>query len=227
MENEFRAFLRHLADKVNNQVAKGGIFERQIADLKGAVDRLLEGSAKSEADIESIRQLAGVHPFQSRLEAEVAKSFPDWGFFTLVESADVPSASTADIPINLQISAGTWFFIRRLYLSWRPTAGANANTWRPIGTSHPTIAVAAAPADIFNFWWQFSDTWSSRRRQNNPIPGDVLFRLDQDGYLPGSDGWPPDTTVSFIITPTIAMANAGRITLSAFGVQYMKGLPKK
>jgi hypothetical protein len=222
------AFIRDVADKLNGQIQRTGLLDRQVADVKAIVDRLTGESTKHTAQIESVRQIAGMHPFANRLEAEVAKDFPDWGFYALVESAAVTAASTADIPINMQISSGTWFFAKRIYVSWRPTAGGWANHWAPIGSSNPALAALAAPqANVLDFMWQYSDTWSSRRRQNVPIPGDVLYRSDRDGFIPGSDGWPPDTTVSFIFTPTANPAQDGRLWVTILGVQYMKGLPAR
>jgi hypothetical protein len=143
------------------------------------------------------------------------------------------AAATTRIQANITISQFGWFFADRIWASWLPAAGAvGANAWGPIGRSNPFIAgaghiVAGVVANTLNFFLEYSDVRTQQSRQNLPIPGDLLYRTDGDGYLlPGGDAFGPNASISLLITPTVAPANAGVLYVCFNGVQLQDVLPQ-
>lgn len=136
------------------------------------------------------------------------------------------TASTAQVNLPTVLSADGWFFADRVFASWRPTAGAAAGRFMPLGSSDPTIATSAAPpADRLDFVWGYSDDRTSRMRQSQGqfIPGDLLYRQDAGyGYLLGGDAWAPNTTITVTVTPLVVPANAGVLTFTFLGEQCLQ-----
>lgn len=161
--------------------------------------------------------------FREYTQNRAANTYP----FTYVAVVALPAASVARVQVAITISQFGWFFADRIFASWLPSAGAGTlNMWAPIGRSNPVIAGAGhiaagiVVANTLNFFLEYADTRTQQARQNAPIPGDLLYRCDNDGYtLPGGDAFAPNTAVSLIITPTVAPANAGTLYVCFNGVQ--------
>jgi len=141
-------------------------------------------------------------------------------------------AGTQRTPIVFQIDPRGWFFTERVHCAFRPTAGVHAGCWRPLSHDDSNIAAASTLAaaflggaeapvpDVFNFYWEYAEGSSQLMRMNMAIPGAYLYRKDRDGMLPGSDGWPPATSITFYVTPLAAAhANAGVFNVTFEGVQ--------
>ena len=157
--------------------------------------------------------------------------------FTYVASIPIPAA-LGQVRGAITVSQFGWFFADRLFASWLPSADAGgfgtANMWAPIGRSNPFIAgagrIAIPPVQVanqLNFFLEYSDLRTQQARQNIPIPGDLLYRGDGDGYLlPGGDAYGPNTTVNILVTPTVAPTNAGTLYVMFNGVQCRDVLPQ-
>jgi hypothetical protein len=118
-----------------------------------------------------------------------------------------------------------YFLLDRVYASYRMTAGGNAGRFRPISSDDPTIAVGAAGvADELDFLWEMSDGTAQRLRQENPTPGAILFRRDQDGKYREPDVFPPGTTINLFVTPLVAPSAANVFTFSLVGRQCLNVL---
>lgn len=139
----------------------------------------------------------------------------------------IAASSTARVPGVATITEEGYFFLDRIMYSWMPSAGVNANTWRPISSSNPYLAgsaavAGAAIADTIDFFVEISEGRASRDRQNLPIPGDVYHRQDGDGILgPEGDAFGPNSTVTAHITPAVALTNAGTLYVTLLGVQCL------
>jgi hypothetical protein len=108
-----------------------------------------------------------------------------------------------------------------VFASWRTTEGNYSGRWHPLGSSDPVIAANAAVADVLDFSWDYQEARTNRSRQNDAqvIPGDLLYRRDNDGYLLGGDPWAPATNVTIGVTPLSAPTNAGIIVFTFLGEQ--------
>lgn len=160
--------------------------------------------------------------FREYTTNKAANAYP----FTYVSPIALPAASTARVQAQITISQFGWFFADKIFASWLPSAGAGTlNMWAPIGRSNPYVAgaghiVAGVVANTLNFFLEYTDVRTQQNRQNLPIPGDLLYRGDSDGYiLPGGDAYGPNTTINLYITPTVAPANAGTLYVCFNGVQ--------
>jgi hypothetical protein len=166
--------------------------------------------------------------FRRSVQNKASNTYP----FTYVASIPLAAATTR-VQANLTISQFGWFFADRIFASWLPSAGVGTlNMWAPIGRSNPFIAGAGAIVvpevqNQLNFFLEYADIRTQQSRQNLPIPGDLLYRGDGDGYLlPGGDGFGPNTTVSLFVTPTVAPQNAGTLYICFNGVQCHDVLPQ-
>jgi hypothetical protein len=140
----------------------------------------------------------------------------------------IQDTDTARLSGSATISEEGYFFLDRVYFSFLASDGTNA-VWRPVGSSHPVIAVAAAaPTNALDFFAEFTDGRAQRERQERAIPGDIYFRQDGDGILgPEGDAFGPNSTINTYITPTHgARTNDGTLYITLEGVQcldYLKG----
>jgi len=165
--------------------------------------------------------------FREATQNKASNTYP----FTYVASIPLAAATTR-IQANITISQFGWFFADRIFASWLPGAGALIGMWAPIGRSNPFIAgagniVVPEVADQLNFFLEYSDVRTQQSRQNLPIPGDLLYRGDGDGYiLPGGDGFGPNTTISLYVTPTVAPQHAGTLYVMFNGIQCHDVLPQ-
>jgi hypothetical protein len=78
-----------------------------------------------------------------------------------------------------------------------------------------------------NFFLEYYDGRTQQARQNLPIPGDILYRSDKDGFiLPGGDAFGPNANIAVFVTPTVAPTNAGVLYVTFNGVQCHDVLPQ-
>lgn len=177
---------------------------------------------KSDADSKVIRELKIGHSFRAMIERAAEMVVP----FHYMTNLTLTANSTTRVRNTIQTSSKGWFFADRVFASFRPTAGANAGEWRPLTHSHPAIAVqdvdggGANPlVDILDFDWEYSENRTNMERQNDQltIPGDLLARRDNDGYLLGGDPWAPRSTITVGATPRVALTNAGVLTFTFLG----------
>jgi len=138
---------------------------------------------------------------------------------------DLLSGATTRVDAGVLIEQQGAFLCNRIYFSWRPTAGANAGQWRPIAHSNPIIAVAAAPADVLDFQFEWTEGTAKRGRQNTAIPGDIFYRQDLDGMLQCPDVFIAASTVVFTVAPTVGPANNGTLSVTLEGVQLLSARP--
>lgn len=156
--------------------------------------------------------------FKEKTIREALKATPGW------YTNEVAIAATQRTPITINTDSRGWFFAEKVVMSWRPTAGANANTWTGLSGDNPFISgsrqvAGAAVADTVNFYWEYAEGSSQLSRMNRAVPGGMLYRQDLDGLIPGSDGWPPATSVSTFITMLANPTNAGIFNVTYIGIQ--------
>lgn len=205
-----------------NAVQSLQVTTRQITKKLGKFgdpDLLIKRVAELEGKQLSFREYTMLH---------AEKTIP----FNYRISRTVAAADTSRVVGSVTISQEGYFFLDRIYFSWLPSEGDNANTWCPIASSNPFIAgsagvAGAAIADTINFFYEISEGRAQRERQDNAIPGDICYRQDGDGILgPEGDAFGPNSTVQAFITPTIALTNAGTLYITLQGVQcldYLQG----
>jgi hypothetical protein len=209
--------LRLQEKKLNTQ-------HQELKNLGSAFDRLAAKLAATDATIKAqsklLENLKLGRDFREFIRMAAEYVLP---FRYIVE---LPiSASTQRIVQPFQTSPEGWFFADRVWASWRPTAGPNANTWRALAHSNPPIAVSDAAGnivpDVLDFTWEYSEARTNRARQNESrtIPGDLLFRNDGDGFLLNGDPWSPATAVTIAATPLVAPDNPGVLTFTFLGEQ--------
>ena len=75
-------------------------------------------------------------------------------------------------------------------------------TWAMPAVSITPTGFVPPPLD---FEWEYDDGGSERNRQDKPISGDILTRLDEDGYFMNNEIFAAGTTISFTIHPLRAI----------------------
>lgn len=191
----------------------------QVRQLAAMLKRGEELSVQRFNELEKL--LAGKAPtYADRVLAGAEHVIP----FYYVIPIQFAGGVTTRTPGTVQIDQDGYFLADRYYACWRPTAGANAGEWKPVssGILAGDEALAAANiADKIDFQWEIVEGSSQRGRQNNPIPGDILYRMDGDGKLTEPDVYPPGTTMTVVITPTENTDNAGTFVFVAQGRQCL------
>lgn len=205
----------------------------RVSELSVAVRKLSDGLKKlgdPEALAARVATLEGKKlSFRQYTERKASITYP----FNYIAQIALAAGVTNRVQANITVSQKGWFFADRVFASYLPSAGApNANMWGPLARSNPYIAGAGAIAGAevtnqVNFFLEYYDGRTQQGRQNLPIPGDILYRTDRDGYiLPGGDAFGPNANVSVFITPTVAPANAGTLYIVFNGVQCHDVLPQ-
>lgn len=192
-------------------------------DLKTALNQFAVQIRNLKAEINALKAKPGGYlSFRDEQMAKAAAVIP----FYYVISIALTSTTTNRTPGSVNISQSGWFFLDRIYASWIPSAGAEANTWQPIASSNPFIAgsaevAGAAVGTTINFFFEISEGRAQRNRQNVPIPGDILFRGDADGFPAGGDAYGPNSTVFINVTPTVAPGQNGTLYFTLSGMHCL------
>jgi hypothetical protein len=210
--------------------------ERQIASLTrhsksqaAEIGALKQGfgevQKKNEELAKKNHELILGSSFRDLMERVAEQVIP----FHYIVTLTIEAASTQRVPQPFQTTAKGWFFADRVSASFRPTAGANSGEYQALCSSNPVIAVAKAAevavpgtytfTNLLEFDWDYSENRTNMNRQNDSqrIPGDLLFRQDNDGYLLGGDPWAPKTTITVAVTPRVAPANDGLMFFTFMG----------
>ena len=205
----------------------------RVSELSVAMRKISDG-LKKLGDPESLAaRLATLEgkklSFRQYTEAKASITYP----FTYITAIALAAGVTNRIQGNITISQKGWFFADRIFASYLPSAGVpNANMWGPLARSNPYIAGAGAIAGAevtnqVNFFLEYYDGRTQQARQNLPIPGDILYRSDHDGYiLPGGDAFGPNANIAVFVTPTVAPTNAGVLYITFNGKQCHDVLPQ-
>lgn len=192
-----------------------------LLKLFGKPSDLLDRVTSVEALIEAMRKPT----FREQMIQEAAWNVPRYYSATWVFEA----GDTERQPQSIVIDQEGWFFCDRIWATWRPTAGLDIGRFKPVSSGNAMIASATAgavlyPTDILDFVWEYQEGRSQRTRQNLPIPSDILYRGDLDGFPPAGDCFGPNSTVQFNVTPTRAPENDGILQIVVAGVQTLKVL---
>ena len=212
-------FLHRIASQAEAALKRANAAAQQIRTLTEMMKRGDEMSVQRFNDLEKL--LAGRRPTYA--EKVVACAEHVVPFFYTVEIA-FATGSLARSPGVIDIDQDGYFLVDRYYASWQPTDGANAGEWKPVSSgilAGDELIGAGNIADKMDFSWEVSNGASQRGRQNNPIPGDILYRMDSDGFLTEPDVFPPSSTLTVFITPTQAVDNAGTFVFIAQGRQCL------
>jgi hypothetical protein len=211
------------------------LFER-IAELTVAARKIGTGLKKLGDPDELMGRLDSLEgkvlSFREYTERKASITYP----FTYIAQIALPAGATNRVIGNITISQKGWFFAERIFASWLPTTDiggfGTANMWAPLARSNPYIAGAGAIAlaevyNQLNFFFEYVDGRTQQARQNIPIPGDILYRTDHDGYiLPGGDAFGPNANIAVAITPTVAPTNHGVLSVAFNGKQCHDVLPQ-
>jgi len=214
-------FIHEIAAKAEASLKRANAAAQQIRSMAEMLKKGEEMTVSRFSALEKL--LAGRRPtYAERIVACAEHVIP---FFYVVDIA-FATAATARTPGVINIDQDGYFLADRYYACWRPTAGANAGEFKPVSSGNPYVAgaEAIAVADILgkvDFTWELVEGSSQRGRQNAPIPGDILYRGDSDGYLTEPDVFPPSTTLNVIVTPTHAVDSTGTFTFIAQGRQCL------
>jgi len=139
---------------------------------------------------------------------------------------DLTAQDQARVPGTVNIDQEGWFFLDRIWATYRVTAGNDAGRFRGCSSGNAAIVASTAnavaePIEILDFLWEYQEGRAGRTRQNFALPGDMLYRTDRDGYSPGGDAFAPDSTVQFHIEPTRAVEQTGVFQMVLEGVQCL------
>lgn len=201
---------------------QGEILKRQdeaLQKMRIDLDVLRESRKRDEEAIQALKIGGRFRDIVTRAAESIIP-------YHQIVSITIPAALTAQITQPILTSADGWFFADYVFASFRPTAGAAAGRYMPIGSSDPIIATAGAPpADRLDFMWGYSEQRTERVRQTQGqmIPGDLLYRNEAKnaGLLLGGDPWAPATTITVTVTPLVAPANAGILSFVFLGEQCL------
>lgn len=187
----------------------------------GSPKELLDRVGSLEALIEKMKQPT----FREERIQEAAWTVPRHYSITYEIEAGDTDRQTDSVVIDQE----GWFFCDRIWAAWRPTDGNNPGRFMGVSSGNPFVLGATAggvayPADILDFLWEYQEGRSQRTRQNLPLPSDMLYRQDMDGFPPGGDSFGPNTSVQFTITPTRGPDNDGILQIILSGVQCLKVL---
>jgi hypothetical protein len=207
--------LRKITEDHNKMVRKF----KKLGDPEELLDRV----TSVEALITRMRQPS----FRQKMIQEAAWTVPrHYSIIFEFESGD--SERQID---SVVIDQEGWFFCDRIWAVWRIDDENSLDNGRFVGVSsgHPFILGSTAggvayPANILDFLWEYQEGRSQRTRQNIPLPSDILYRTDLDGFPPGGDSFGPNTSVQFTITPTRAAETDGLLQIVLSGIQCLKVL---
>lgn len=159
--------------------------------------------------------------FREAVMNESITYYPKWYALDLT----VTAASTAEISGAFTITADGYFFIDRIYATWRETTG---NTYRAISSGGIAAMTPAATLESeLDFTWEYLDGRTNQSRMNQQIPGDILFRADNDGFtVCGGDPIAPTMQVLVRATPTHVTGIAGILTFIFQGLQTVQESPQ-
>lgn len=214
-------FIHEIAAKAEASLKRANAAAQQI---RATAEMLKKGEEMTISRFNSLEKLlAGRRPtYAERIVACAEHVIP---FFYVVDIAFATAAS-ARTPGVINIDQEGYFLADRYYACWRPTLGANAGEFKPVSSGNPYIAGAEAIAgaeiaDKMDFVWELVEGSSQRARQNAPIPGDILYRADADGYLTEPDVFPPSTTLTVVVTPTQPVDTTGTFSFVVQGRQCL------
>jgi len=212
-------FLHAIAAKADAAIKRANAVAGQLRSLSEMIKKGDDMSVQRFSELEKL--LAGRKPtYAERIVACAEHVVP---FFYTIE-IDFAQNATARTPGSINIDQDGYFLADRYYAAWRPTAGGNAGEWKPVSSAAVAGAEAIAAGDIadkMDFSWEVVEGSSQRGRQNNPIPGDILYRGDSDGFLTEPDVFPPSSTMTVYISPTQAVDNDGTFVFVAQGRQCL------
>jgi len=205
--------LRKISEEHNKLIRR----IKQFGDPSDLLDRV----TSVEALIDKMKQPT----FREKMIQEAAWTVPRH-YSILFEFSQNDSARVTD---SVVIDQEGWFFCDRIWATWRPTTGNDAGRFGGISSGNPVVLAstaggAAEPVNLIDFLWEYQEGRSQRTRQNLPLPSDMLYRTDSDGFPPGGDSFGPNTTVQFAITPTRAIYGDGILQIILSGVQCLKVL---
>jgi hypothetical protein len=193
-----------------------------------------QDQARAEME-QKIQELSGSKQFVSfkeRTIRQALKATPNW----YVWEINFAAGALQRTPVTIQTDPRGYFFAERIYMAFRVVdagAGTTNGRWMPVSSDNPMIMSGnlAAGAVLFpanwpglDFYWEYSEGSASLSRMNAAVSGAILYRGDLDGVIPGSDGWQPSTTVTFFITPTVAVIRAGVFHVACAGIQCYQSL---
>lgn len=191
---------------VNDAIQKLAAQNNQI----WAALRNVESKLKEHEDAKQLKRLAPTF-----IEDIPGKRVP----YTYV--AQGTFTTTARTAITFQVSQDGPFVTTYLTAHWRPTAGANAGTWRPISQLGQLYAGAAT--DGVNFEYEIQAGGADRNWQNLPRASKDLFSDGDRPHYLGIGGFHErNETVIINITMLVAPTNAGLLKLEFHGYKILQ-----
>lgn len=191
--------------KLQKRVLTG---EEMVVQRLERLDKLLVGREPTEVD-RLISCAAKIVPFKYNIEIEI------------------PQQAQNRIPGSVTITQEGYFLLDRIYVTYRPTEGALIGRFRPVSSGHPVIAgaelqAAAEVANKLDFLIELVEGAAQRGRQDIATPGDIFYRLDNDGYsLNHPDVFIPASVITTYITPLVATTSEGIATVTLDGRQLL------
>lgn len=184
---------------------------KQDTALKGVAQELarIKGALKAAEERFTAMTLA------ERLRSQAEREIP---FYYNIEIT-LAASSTARTPGTALIEQEGAFLLQRIFASYRPTDGSNSGYWLPISSDNP--GAAGGVTDSIDFVWDWTEGTARRGRNDNNIPGGILYRTDQDGVLPCSDVFIAASTVEFGVTLLRAPTYAGVLVVTLCGTQLL------
>jgi len=187
----------------------------QIRQLEQKVSQTVSNQQQLSSDVYSLISAKKEQlNFREKKVNESAFCYPKW----YAVDATVTAASTVQQSVTFTVTSEGWFFIDRIYACWRETTG---NQYRAISSGGAMADVQVANLENpIDFTWEYIDGRTNQSRMNQQIPGDVLFRFDNDGFMvAGGDPIAPTMQVQVNFTPTHVTGIAGILTFVFQGLQ--------
>jgi hypothetical protein len=191
--------------KLQKRVLTG---EQMVLQRVESLDKLLVGREPTEVD-RLIACSAKIVPFKYNIDVPIVGAAP------------------ARTPGTITITQEGYFLLDRIWVTLRMTSGDNAGNYRPISSGNPTIAGAELQAgtaigDKMDFLFELVEGAAQRGRQDFPVPGDIFYRQDEDGYALGHpDVFIPASVITVYITPLATLDNDGIASVVLDGRQLL------
>lgn len=213
-----------LWQQLRGLVAKQSAFQAQLAGVAKGLTSMYPAAKSMAQSLAALAQYGkGIEPVEwEALARRAERVIP----FFYVTNIDIEAADETEQQGIVGVTQEGYFLASRLSCAFRPTGGDHVGKFRPVSSGNPVIAGAELQAgsdvaDKMDFLLDYSVGSAQRHRMNNPMPGDLFYRIDGDVILPIPDIWMPGSDITFRITPTEAPDSDGIFTVVIWGMQCL------
>lgn len=203
MADNTNALLRKALESANRNRSEAQAMKAQIRELGASVKTLREAFSSSAMKALSNRE---------RALAAAIDMQPNF----LVFEHSVDEGVTAADNIEQQIDTVGRFIVDRIRAAWRASSGSDTGKF---GHGSSAVNPDLTSTNVVDFSYQLVDGRNNNYLQNANIPGDLLFRSDGDGFMPGGLVLEGGSHVKIIVQPHRAWPSDGYVVFVFEGIQ--------